>query len=81
VELEELSHLDAEANGTDTSITSSVDLDEPVRNEEQGVELDAEEDGPVTVESQEPKQVRKRKAKLTKLITDGKYPSSVIKQK
>jgi hypothetical protein len=76
VELEELSHLEADNNITDTSKssrTSSGDSDAPVvQDDETGVELEDEEedDGPITADS---KKVRKRKAKLTKLITDGKY--------
>lgn len=75
VELEELSHLEAEPN-TDASKsarTSSGDSDAPVVDDDTGVDLedeDEDEDRPVTTDS---KKVRRRKAKLTKLITDGKY--------
>lgn len=76
MELEELSHLEADKTATDTSKssrTSSADSEAAIVNDEIGVELEDEEneedDGAVTADS---KKVRKRKAKLTKLITDGK---------
>lgn len=75
VELEELSHLEAEptTDASKSARTSSGDSDAPVVDDT-GVELEYEEDEDEDRSANpDSKKVRRRKAKLTKLITDGKY--------